>query len=120
MKYQLIIYMDPAVWESLSDEQQKAVFAGHEVFAAKLAGAGELISTQAVAEPGDSVTVKVRDGVTTTTPGLFQDSPAFPCGHYLVDCADRERAVELAALVPEAAYTAIEVRRVIHEADFTT
>jgi hypothetical protein len=118
MKYQLLMYMDPTVWAALSDDQHNAVFAGHEAFAAKLAGSGELLSTQAVTDPGDSLTVRVRDGATSTTPGLLHDTSAFLCGHYVVDCASRDRAVELAALIPDAAYTAVEVRRVIHEADF--
>jgi hypothetical protein len=43
-------------------------------------------------------------------------SEAFLCGYYVVDVADEARAVELAARIPDAKHTAIEVRPVVHEA----
>jgi len=117
MKFELLMYMDPVVWQALTDQQRNAVFIGHEAFQVKLVDSGELLSTQAVAEPAESVTVRVIDGATIATSGVFQPAAAFMCGHYVVDCASQERAVEIAALIPDAAYTGVEVRRIIHEAD---
>jgi hypothetical protein len=49
-------------------------------------------------------------------PGLPADAgSAFLCGYYLVDRAGKERAIEVAALAPEAAFTGIEVREIVYE-----
>jgi hypothetical protein len=39
------------------------------------------------------------------------------CGYYLVDCSSKERAIEVGALAPEAAFTGIEVREIVYELD---
>jgi hypothetical protein len=39
----------------------------------------------------------------------------FICGYYVVDIASRERAVELAALIPDARYAAVELREIVCE-----
>jgi len=47
--------------------------------------------------------------------GGYVESEAFLCGYYVVDVESEERAVELAAKIPDAEYTAVEVRKVVHE-----
>jgi hypothetical protein len=110
VKYMLLIYMNPAIWESLSDEQRNEVFSGHEAFQRTITESGEMIGTEALADPTNSATVRVRDGVPAVKDGPYLESAEFFCGYYLVDCESRERAIELAALVPDARYTAMEVR----------
>jgi hypothetical protein len=106
----LLIYMNPKTWETLSEEEQNAVFRGHEEFQKTTKASGEFVGTEALADPSNSATVCVRDGATAVTDGPYVASPEFFCGYYLVDCASKERAIELAALVPDAQYTAMEVR----------
>jgi hypothetical protein len=45
--------------------------------------------------------VKVRDGLPAVTDGPFVESKEFLGGYYLVDVASRERACELAAMIPD-------------------
>jgi hypothetical protein len=74
------------------------------------AGAGEWLDGAALAHPALARTVRVRDGVATTTegphPGAARDSLA---GFWLLDCESMDRAVELAARLPEARAAAVEV-----------
>jgi hypothetical protein len=116
MRFQLIMHMNPAIWNSLTQDQHNEVFQGHGDFMKLVSESGEMVETRALADPGSTKTVRVRDGVAHTTAGPFTESDAFVCGCYLVDVADEARAVELAALIPDAKYTGIEVRPVIHEA----
>lgn len=116
MKYLLTLHLDPVGFAALTDEQRDTVFAGHEAFQKVITESGEYVETKAVADPGDTVTVRVRNGVAEAGAGLFNPADAFLCGYYVVDCASKERAVELAALIPDAAYTGVEVRQVVHEA----
>ena len=102
MKYLLTLQFAPALIEGMTEDEQNAAFVvGHETFQKTLTESGEFIGTKALAFPADTVTVRVRDGVAQTSAGLFVDTgSAFLCGYYLVDCASKERAIEVAALAP--------------------
>ena len=115
MKFLLTLHMNPALWATLTDDQKNAVYEGHGAFIKLITESGEMVETKALAEPGDTKTVRVENGVARTTNGGFVESEAFLCGYYVVDVESEERAVELAAKIPDAAYTAVEVRRVVHE-----
>jgi hypothetical protein len=104
--YILLIYRDSATWESMTDEQRREIARGHDRFQSTVS---EMVFTEALADPSQTIVVRVRGDASKATPGPYQETRHFLCGYYLVDCAG-ERAVELAALVPEARYTAVEVR----------
>jgi hypothetical protein len=59
--------------------------------------------------------VAARDGVPAVTDGPYAEAKEFLAGFYVVDCESAERAGELAALIPDARLTAIEVRPVMVE-----
>jgi hypothetical protein len=113
VKYLLMITMNPNVWETLSEEQQKAVVAAHEDFVKLLTGSGELVGFAALADPSASRTVRVRDGVPAVTDGPYVEAKEFLAGYYVVSCDSPARAEELAGLIPDAALTGIEVRPVM-------
>lgn len=114
MKYLLIITMNPNVWETLSEEEQQAVVAAHDDFQKLTTGSGELVGFVALADPSASRTVRVRDGVPAVTDGPYVEAKEFLAGYYVVSCESPERATELAALIPDARYTGIEVRPVMN------
>jgi len=60
--------------------------------------------------PETAATVRVRGGQTLVTDGPFAETKEFIAGIDVVSCADRQRAIELAAAHPIARYHAIEVR----------
>jgi hypothetical protein len=55
----------------------------------------------------------VKDGRTITTDGPFAELKEHLAGFYLLDCESIERAVEIAARIPEAALGLVEVRPVM-------
>jgi hypothetical protein len=110
VKYLLMIYMNDEGWETLSEEQRSAIFRGHDEFIKAVTESKELVSTEALTNQSHSATVQVRDGVPMVTDGPYLEAKEYVAGYYLLDCASRERAIELAALIPDARYTAIEVR----------
>jgi hypothetical protein len=113
VQYFLALYMDPRVWDALSEGERQAVFAGHLTFQETVKASGEFAATAAFAEPGRSLCVTARDGATEVVGGLYQQTPMFCCGYYIVECSSAERAAELAALIPDARHTAIDVRPII-------
>jgi hypothetical protein len=103
-----LIYGDEAGWESLSEEEGKAVDAKHEEFqqsaGSKVIGGAELASTRS------ATTVRVRDGQTVVSDGPFAETKEQLGGFYLLDCDSIDEATQLAAGIPEAATGTIEVR----------
>ena len=55
----------------------------------------------------------MRDGQTVTSDGPFAEAKELLAGFYLLECDSMERAVEVAARLPEAELGLIEVRPVL-------
>jgi hypothetical protein len=54
--------------------------------------------------------VRIRNGKATTTDGPFAETKEHLGGFYIVDVADLDRALELAARIPSARSGVVEVR----------
>ena len=116
MKYLILIYSNPAsreIWESFSDEQQAEGFRYYNALAEELAASGELIVTEALADASLTKRVTVRDGQTLTSDGPFAEAKELLAGFFLLECDSPERAVEIAARIPEAELGLVEVRPVL-------
>lgn len=118
MKYMLIMQLNPAAFDALTEEQREEVMNGHGAFMETIRASGEMVETHALAEPAQSAVVRGREGVPVVTDGPFLEAKEFMGGFYLVECETRERAIELAALIPDAAIDGmgIEVRPVVFSA----
>jgi hypothetical protein len=57
--------------------------------------------------------VTVRDGQTMTSDGPFAEAKELLAGFFLLDCDSPERAVEIAARMPEAELGLVEVRPIL-------
>ncbi|MFD7643388.1 YciI family protein [Kitasatospora sp. NPDC059795] len=115
MRFQIGLHIDPAAMDALTDREKAELGSGHGRFIQELKDSGELVLTQALADPAQSVVVAVRDGRPVVTDGPFLAAKEFLGGCYLVECENRERAIELAARIPDAAIPGlgVEVRQVI-------
>ncbi|OLR92200.1 YciI family protein [Actinokineospora bangkokensis] len=118
MKFLLIMHMNPVVWDGLTEAERQAVMDGHDRFIATITESGEMINTQALGDPVTSAVVRVRDGAPVVTDGPYTEGKEFLAGFYFVDVADRGRALELAAMIPDAAVAGmgVEVRPVMFAA----
>jgi hypothetical protein len=116
VKYLILIWSNPrsqGVWEKLAEEQRVRFGRTHAAFRAELAASGELVASEALADPSTAKRVSVRDGRTLTSDGPFAEVKEHLAGFYLVECPGMERAVELAARVPDAFFGEVEVRPVL-------
>ena len=116
MKYLIMILHNPetrAMWESFSEDEQAAGYGAHQALAEDLAASGELVMSQALADPSQGRRVVVRDGRTIASDGPYAEAKELLAGFYLVDCESEERAIELAGRIPEAALDVVEVRPVL-------
>jgi hypothetical protein len=118
MKFLLVLHNNPAVLEALGQDEQQRLMDGHAAFIEATQASGELVVTQALADPSQSAVVRVRNGVPVITDGPYLEAKEFLGGYYLVDVADRERALELAVQIPDASIDrlGVEVRPIMFEA----
>jgi len=116
MKYLLMIYLNPesrAAWEALPEEQRAEGMRAHAALNEELAASGELIVTEALADPSVATRVSIREGRTVTTDGPFGEVKEFLAGFYLIECENLERALDWASKMPEAPVGEIEVRPIM-------
>ncbi|NUR92317.1 MAG: YciI family protein, partial [Nonomuraea sp.] len=107
MKYLILIYSNPAtrkLWEQFSDADQARGLQVYHELTKELAESGELLATESLDDPALTTNVRVEGGATLTSDGPFAEAKELLAGFYLVDCASRERATQIAARVPEAAF----------------
>jgi len=60
--------------------------------------------------PETAATVRVRDGETLVTDGPFAETKEFMAGFDVLECADLDEAIEVAAKHPSSWFDAIEIR----------
>lgn len=119
MKFMLIMHMNPLIWDALTDAERQEVMSGHGAFMDTIKASGEMLGSAALADISDSVVVGVRNGARTVTDGPYLEAKEYLGGYYLVECESRERALELAGMIPDAAVEGlgIEVRQVVFSSD---
>ncbi len=115
MKYLLIMQVNPAVLDALTEEERNEIGNGHAEFMKTIQESGEFILTQALADPANSKVVRGTGGAPAVTDGPFLEAKEFMGGFYLIDCESEERAVEIAKLIPDAKVKglSIEIRPVM-------
>jgi hypothetical protein len=75
--------------------------------------AAALVSNAALRSVDSATTVRVRHGEMELTDGPFAVTKEILAGYYLVECADLDEALRLAARLPMARYGSVEVRPVM-------
>jgi hypothetical protein len=115
VKFLLNLYLDPARRAALTEEQHGEL-SDHREFVAAIRESGELVGHQMIADPSTSAVVRVHGGAAAVIDGPYPRAGDHLAGYYLVDCESRERALELAARVPDARVEGVEVRPLMSSA----
>jgi hypothetical protein len=98
-----------AVWERMSDDELRALGPRYRELSRELAASGELIASEGLGDVALTRRVTVRDGRTVVSDGPMAEAKEHLAGFYLVDCT-AERAVEIAARIPDATWTELLIR----------
>ena len=114
MKYMLLIQQgdtptpqSPEAWATLSEDEQKAVFADYQAIN-QTPGVTPGLGLDV---PETATTVRVKDGKTLTTDGPFVEIKEAIGGYLFYEAEDLDAAIELASRIPAARLGgAIEVR----------
>lgn len=119
MKYILMAYTNVKAWEETlanweptapmpPDVQAACDF--YEQLGKELTESGEFVTTEGLADPSHTKTVrKATDGVVVTD-GPYAEVKEVLVSYAIVDCATHERAMEIAARVCDGVGDTVEVR----------
>ena len=97
MKYLILIYSNPEsrkIWDGFSDAQRAEGYRYYAALNEDLSASGEMIVSEALADPSLAKRVSVREGRTMTTDGPFAEVKEHLAGFFLLECENIERAVE--------------------------
>src|SRR5213080_4927109 len=98
--YLVLIYGDEQAWDAETPEQRRAKGEQHAAFAAKAGDA--LLGGHELRPTAEAATLRGGpDGRPLVTDGPFLETREVVGGYYLLEAADRDAAVALAALLPE-------------------
>jgi hypothetical protein len=110
MQYALMIYTEPGYHEALPEAEREAVLAEFSALAndARCVAAMQL-------QPAETATcVRVAGGRTLMTDGPFADTKEVLGGLYVIEAANLDEAIELAARIPAARFGGtVEVRPLV-------
>ena len=109
MKYMLLIHTDPSAFDPANAD---AIHGEYFAFTQEILASGEMLSGDALQASETATTVRVRSGKTSSTDGPYAETKEVLGGYYIVDVKDLDRALELAAKIPDARTGSIEVRPV--------
>ena len=105
MKYLCLVYGEEKEIAAMTDDECMA-------YDQALRKGGRCLASEALQPVRTATTVRVRDGQMSVRDGPFAETKEFLAGFYLIDAADLNEAIQIAAQMPPARVGSIEVRPV--------
>jgi hypothetical protein len=105
MKYLCLVYLEQQKLHAVPDRECLACGDG-------LRNSGVLIAAEPLHPVDTATTVRVRNGQLSVTDGPFAETKEQLSGFYLIEAADLNEAIQVAAKIPPAREGSIEVRPV--------
>lgn len=110
MQYVLLICTDETQEMAKSEAATAATLAQYGAFGKEMGQRGVLSGGARLRWTTEAVTVSVPKGKVLVSDGPFAETKEQIGGFFLVDCKDRDEAIEIASKIPGAKYGKIEVR----------
>ncbi len=111
MRYMMLIYGNSTYQPS--EDEMGATMGEYMAFTQGIVESGEMVAGDPLHPVSTATTVRVRDGVKAITDGPFAETTEVLGGYYIVDVADLDRALEVAAQIPGARLGSVEVRAIM-------
>lgn len=115
MKYLCMAYEEEEVLNRLTRSEWDALREETLAYVEVLRKNGHLIGTHALKSARTATTVRVRDGKPSVMDGPFAETKEQLGGYFLIEAADLDQALQLAARWPSARIGIIEVRPIQEE-----
>jgi hypothetical protein len=112
VKYMLLICRDEQAWDKLSVTERQQIYAEMMAVAEELTARGQYLGGFPLHPSSSATSVRVRDGKRLVTDGPFAETREQLGGYMIVDVKDLDEAISIAARVPLARTSTVEVRPV--------
>jgi hypothetical protein len=110
MAFMLLIHEPAGQRATRTEAEGRAVYDRMLRFGEDLRARGKLLAAESLAAQASATRVQVRGGQVQMNDGPFAEAKEMVGGFFLVDCATRQEALELAAACPAAEWCTVEVR----------
>ncbi len=112
MKYMLMICRDEPTWDKLSVTEQQQIYGETLRLSEELTSRGQYLGGFPLHPSSSATSVRVRDGKRLVTDGPFAETREQLGGYMLIDVEDLDEAIAIAARIPLARTSTVEVRPV--------
>ena len=110
MKYMLLVYTDEKAWTEAERDQ---CYADSAQLYQELAARGQFLAANPLQPVATATSVRMRNGMPVITDGPFAETREQLGGYFLVDAADLNDALKIAARIPGARKGTVEIRPVM-------
>ncbi len=108
MRYLMLVCGDPSI--ELTEEQRMTIGPEAAAWVQEMDGRGVRLQGQELAGVQDATTIRVRAGEVVITDGPFAETKEQIAGFDILDCADLDEAMQVAAKHPVARFGCLELR----------
>jgi hypothetical protein len=110
MKYMLLIYGDEQAW---SEAERMECYAESARFAQQLQAQGQYLAANPLQSVSTATSVRLQEGKRLVTDGPFAETREQLGGYFLVEAADLDEAISIAAQLPGLRKGTVEIRPVL-------
>jgi len=108
MRYLFLLWGDEAAELALPDEERQAIVSAHGEFWRGMEQTGRSISGEPLGPSKDGIVVSARRP--SATDGPFLETKEQLGGFYVIECAGRDDAIDVARQIPASPGLEVEVR----------
>jgi len=112
MQYIALIYQDETGLDQVSDRELEETVARCGDWCCDLEKQGKHVFSAGLQSPSNAVTLKKRNGKTSTTDGPFAETKEVLGGFTIFEARDLNEALQIASRFPAAEWGSVEVRPV--------
>lgn len=109
MKFLCLICAE-TMMEQMTEARAAEHFEEYAAFTREIRKSGHFVGCNRLLPPRAATTVRVRQGRVSTTDGPFAETKEQLGGYYLIEAADMEEAIQVAARIPGGWIGCVEVR----------
>ena len=113
MKYLFLLYADESRFPAPGTPELQAQLEAYGAFFEEVDGRGQFQAGDPVQPSSAATTVTVREGRTSASDGPASPGGEQIIGFYVLEVADADEAVALAARIPAAAHGRVEARPIL-------
>lgn len=110
MRYLFLLWGDESAELGLTADERRAIVEAHGTFLREMQAGGRAVSGEPLGPSAEGIVVLRRTG--SATDGPFLETKEQIGGFYLVDCRDRQDAIDVARRIPASPGLVIEIRAI--------